>query len=79
MRYNGPGYAPVRDFDLRQNPPGLKLAKASEVSNPGEASMEHSHCCAYVAFYWFSFDIYSNAAIGSRIICYAASSPLEVI
>jgi len=27
MLGNGQGYAPVLDFDLRQNPPGLKLAK----------------------------------------------------
>ena len=46
MLYNGPGYAPVLDFDLRQNPQGLKLAKPTEVSNQGEASMEHSHCYA---------------------------------
>jgi len=29
--------------------------------------MEYSHCCAYVAYYWISFDIWSNVAIGSRI------------
>ncbi len=42
MAYNGPGYAPVLGFDLGQNPPRLKLAKGTEVSNPGGTSMEHS-------------------------------------